>query len=576
MRAADALVKAMEKRGVEYVFGIPGGANMPFYDALKDSDIRSVLVRHEQQAVHAAEGYARVKGRPGVCSGTSGPGATNLITGLVDAYMDSTPVVAITGQVVRAFMGTDAFQEADIVGLVLPHIKYAVTVKDPHRVVQEFVNAYSIAANLRPGPTLIDLPRDVQLEEVENQIDVKPEPLFAKPLPEPDIESIKRAATLIAESEKPVVLVGGGGVYSMAGREILELAEHIAAPIVLTTMGKGAVPEDHPLVLGVVGMHGRVEADLAVIESDLVICVGTRLSDRAIGPAKDFEKNRKIIHIDIDTSEFGKNVKPTVSLPGDCRRVLAELVEYTKHVVAKRPESMLAKKLREIGQAYDEYMMSLDDGTILHSWKVVSLLTDALPPDTIVTTGVGQHQMWAQLFWKNRVPRTWITSGGLGTMGFGLPAAFGAKAAAPDRVVVDLDGDGSFLMTCQTLACVADYDLPVITVIFDNRSLGMVKQWQDMFYNKRYKDVEYNDRTDLVKLSEAFGVEAVRVESYDELLKVVTRAARTNTALTVDVPVDVGELVFPMVPPGKWLEDVKLPPGFDLSQRVVAAGKTTA
>ncbi|MEM4190039.1 MAG: biosynthetic-type acetolactate synthase large subunit, partial [Candidatus Caldarchaeum sp.] len=516
MRAADALVKEMARRGVEIVFGIPGGANMPFYDALRDSDVKSILVRHEQHAVHAAEGYARVKGRPGVCSGTSGPGATNLITGLVDAAMDSVPVVALTGQVVRSFMGTDAFQEADIVGLVLPHIKYAVTVKNPRRLVQEFANAYSVSVNRRPGPTLVDIPRDVMTEDVVYE-ETAPEPMFNKPLPEPDLEDVKNAAQLIVEAEKPVILVGGGAVYSMAGREILEMAEHIAAPIVTTTMGKGVVPENHPLVLGVVGMHGRIEADLAVVESDLVICVGTRLSDRAIGPAKDFEKGRKIIHIDIDVSEFGKNVKPNVCLAGDARRVLAELVEYVKHIVPRRRDCPMAKKLHEIGSAYEEYMMSMDDGSGLHSWKVVSLLNEILPPDTIVTTGVGQHQMWAQLFWKTRAPGTWITSGGLGTMGFGLPAAFGAKAAAPERTVIDLDGDGSFLMTCQTLACVADYQLPVITIIFDNRSLGMVKQWQDMFYDKRYKDVEYNDRTDLVKLSESFGGEAGRVESYDEL-----------------------------------------------------------
>jgi acetolactate synthase I/II/III large subunit len=573
MRAADALVREMMRRGVDFIFGIPGGANMPFYDALRDSDIKSVLVRHEQHAAHAAEGYARVKKRPGICSGTSGPGATNLITGLVDAAMDSTPVVAITGQVVRAFMGTDAFQEADIVGLLLPHIKYAVTVKDSGRLVQEFVNAYSVAVNGRPGPTLIDIPRDVMTEDVPEAEETRPEPRFIKPIPEPSIDSVKEAARLIAESENPVLLVGGGAVFSGAGNEVLALAEHIAAPIVTTTMGKGVVPEDHPLVLGVVGMHGRVEADLAVIESDLVVCVGTRLSDRAIGPAKDFEKNRKIIHIDIDASEIGKNVRPTVSLPGDAKKVLAELVDYVKHIVPKRPDCPLARRLKLIGEAYDEYMMSMDSGKVMHSWKVIALLNQALPPDTIITTGVGQHQMWAQLFWRNREPDTWLTSGGLGTMGFGLPAAFGAKAAAPERLVVDLDGDGSFLMTCQTLACVADYDLPVIAVIFDNRSLGMVKQWQDMFYNKRYKDVEYNDRTDLVKLSEAFGVEAVRVESYDELLTVVKRAVRAGTALTVDVPVDQGELVFPMVPPGKWLKDVKLPPGFDLTQKVLSPGR---
>ncbi len=573
MRAADALVKEMERRGVEIIFGIPGGANMPFYDALRDSEIKSILVRHEQHAVHAAEGYARIKRRPGICSGTSGPGATNLVTGLVDAYMDSTPVIAITGQVVRSFMGTDAFQEADIVGLVLPHIKYAITVKDPRRLVQEFVNVYSISVNRRPGPALLDIPRDVMTEDVRVDEDIHPEPMFNQPLPEPDIEAVKEAAKLIVESEKPVILVGGGAVFSMAGREVLDLAEHIAAPIVTTTMGKGAVPEDHPLVLGVVGMHGRVEADLAVIESDLVMCVGTRLSDRAIGPPRDFEKGRKIIHIDMDVSEFGKNVTPTICLPGDARKVLAELVEYVKYLVVKRPSCPLAAKLREIGNAYDEYMMAMDDGAVIHSWKAIAMLNEILPADTIVSTGVGQHQMWAQLFWKTRAPGSWLTSGGLGTMGFGLPAALGAKAAAPERVVVDLDGDGSFLMTCQTLACVADYELPVITVIFDNRSLGMVKQWQEMFYSKRYKDVEYNDRTDLVKLSESFGVEAYRVEEYGELLNVVKRAVRTNTALTVDVPVDRGELVFPMVPPGKWLQEVKLPPGFDLTQHIVNVSK---
>ncbi|MEM2973360.1 MAG: biosynthetic-type acetolactate synthase large subunit [Candidatus Caldarchaeum sp.] len=569
MRAADALVNEMARRGVEVVFGIPGGASMPFYDALKDSDIKSILVRHEQQAVHAAEGYARIKRRPGVCSGTSGPGATNLITGLVDAYMDSIPVLAVTGQVVRSFMGTDAFQEADIVGLVLPHIKYAITVKDPNRLAQEFVNAYTVSMNGRYGPTLLDIPRDVMTEDVKTAEDIQPEPLFNRPPPEPDIDSIKQAAKLVVDSEKPVILVGGGAVYSTAGREILQLAEHIAAPIVTTTMGKGAVPEDHPLVLGVVGMHGRVEADLAIIESDLVICVGTRLSDRAIGPAKEFEKGRKVIHIDLDLSEFGKNVRPSISLPGDARKVLAELVEYIKHLIPRRPESKLAQKLHDIGSAYEEYMMAMDDGKVLHSWKVVSILNEILPHDTIITTGVGQHQMWAQLFWKTRTPGSWITSGGLGTMGFGLPAAFGAKVAAPDRVVVDLDGDGSFLMTCQTLACVTDYECPVITVIFDNRSLGMVKQWQDMFYSKRYKDVEYNDRTDLLKLSEAFGVEAFRAETYEELSNIVRRAVRTNSAATIDVPVDKGELVFPMVPPGKWLQDVKLPPGFDLTQQMI-------
>lgn len=540
---------------------------MPFYDALYDSDIKSYLMRHEQHAAHAAEGYAHVARKTGVCSGTSGPGATNLITGLVDAWMDSVPVLAITGQVVRAFMGTDAFQEADIVGMVLPHTKYAITVMDSHRLVQEFVNAYTVAMTGRPGPTLLDIPRDVMHEEIDDKEDVKPEPIFVQTPPEPDVHSIMEAARLITEAEKPVILSGGGVIFSGATNEVLELAEFINAPVVTTTPGKSSVPEDHPLVLGVVGMHGRVEADMAIVDSDLVICVGTRLSDRAIGPPTEFEKNRKIIHIDIDASEFGKNVKPTISLPGDAKQILRDLIDYLKHIASKRPKSPLMSRFKEIGEAYDEFMLE-QGATKITSWRAIWLLNKILPPDTIITTGVGQHQMWAQLFWKCKTPGSFISSSGLGTMGFGLPAAFGAKAAAPDRPVVNLDGDGSFLMTCQTLACISDYNLPVITVIFDNRSLGMVRQWQNMFYKQRYKDVEYTDRTDLVKLSESFGVEGFRVESYEELEKVIKRAVKENTAVTIDLPVGREEMVFPMVPPGKWLSEVKLPPGLELYGKV--------
>jgi len=558
----------MERSGVDAIFGVPGGANLPFYDALYESEIRSFLMRHEQQAAHAAEGYARVKGKPGVCSGTSGPGATNLITGLVDASMDSVPVLAITGQVVRAFMGADAFQEADIVGMVLPHIKYATTVKDPRRLVQEFVNAYSITMSGRPGPALLDIPRDVMQEELTLESEeVRPEPLFFAKPPEPSASSIMEAAKLIMDSKKPTILCGGGVVYSRATQEVLELAEHIAAPIVTTTPGKGSVPETHPLVLGVVGMHGRAEADLALIESDLVVCVGTRLSDRAVGPGKDFERNRKVIHIDIDASEFGKNVKPTVALRGDAKQVVRELVDYIRYALPKRPESLFVEKLKEIGEAYDEYMISTGDRSKLSSAAVVSLLNKELPHDAIVTTGVGQHQMWAQLFLRQTRPNSWISSGGLGTMGFGLPAAFGAKAADPSRIVVNMDGDGSFIMTCQTLACIKDYDLPVISVIFDNRTLGMVRQWQDMFYGKRYKDVDYTDTTDLVKLSESFGVPGTRVETYEELRSTVRKAVRNNEAITIDVPTNREESVYPMVPPGKWLADVLLPPGFELQSK---------
>lgn len=551
----------MEALGVEAVFGIPGGANLPFYDALVDSDIRSYLMRHEQQATHAAEGYARVKKRPGIASGTSGPGATNLITGIVNAAMDSAPLVAITGQVTRPFMGTDAFQESDIVGMVLPHVKYATTVLRSERLSQEFVNAYFCASSPRAGPVLIDVPRDVLQEEVGEELKLEPEPGFVRTLSEPSGEAVMRALELIERSRKPLILVGGGVWYSNATNEVLELSERISAPIVTTTPGKTSVPEDHPNVLGVVGMHGRVEANLAVVEADLVIAIGTRLSDRAIGPAKEFRKAKSLIHIDIDLSENAKVVKPDVFIHSDCRIAVEALLRGVKTLRSDFDPDWV-RRLKEVGAVYDEYMLSQDDSGSLSSWKIVKLLRDEAPRSAIVTTGVGQHQMWAQLFYKVFEPGTFITSAGLGTMGFGLPAAFGAKVAAPNRVVLNLDGDGSFLMTCQTLANVAENDVPVITVIFDNRSLGMVRQWQDLFYRRRYKDVDFTDLTNLVKLSEAFGVEAHFVQDYSDLRAHVRRAIRSDQAIVLDVPVNRDERVFPMVPPGRPLEETIYPPGF--------------
>ncbi|MCS7145583.1 MAG: biosynthetic-type acetolactate synthase large subunit [Nitrososphaerota archaeon] len=564
MKASDALVRKMEELGVEYVFGIPGGANLPLYDSLYDSNIRSVLVKHEQQAVHAAEGYARVKKRPGVALATSGPGATNLITGLVNAAMDSSPLVAITGQVVKSFMGTDAFQESDIVGMVLPHIKYATVVTDSSRLIKEFVSAFECAISGRPGPALLDIPRDVQQEDVGEYglLDDTIEERFIKPAPNPDEALFKRAAELLADARRVCILIGGGAYYSDATGEALKLAEILNAAVIATTTGKTAVDESHPNVLGVVGMHGRFEANLAVIESDLVLCVGTRLSDRSIGPPTEFRKNRRIIHIDIDASEIGKNVMSDVGIVCQARLALAKILEHLTAMDVRPKDPSWVLGLKEIGRSFDEYMFSGVDGSRLSSWKVVKLIREELPRSAIVTTGVGQHQMWAQLFFKILEPGTFITSAGLGTMGFGLPAAMGAKAAAPDRIVLNMDGDGSFLMTCQALGTIVEYDLPVITVIFDNRALGMVRQWQDLFYKKRFKDTDLEDRTNLLKLSEAFGVEGVFVESYEELRSALRRAIRNNDAIVIDVPIEKSEKVFPMVPPGRWLADVILPPGF--------------
>jgi len=577
VKASSALVRKMEELEVEVVFGIPGGANLPLYDSIYDSGIKSILVKHEQHAVHAAEGYARVRMRPGIALATSGPGATNLITGIVNAAMDSAPLVAITGQVVKSFMGTDAFQEADIVDMVLPHVKYATVVLDSSRLVKEFVNAYHCAVTGRPGPTLIDIPRDVQQEDVGEYelLDEELEDRFVRKAPYPDEELFARAAGLIASAKRICILVGGGVYFSGASQEVLRLAELVNGAVIATTPGKTALDESHPNVMGVVGMHGRLEANLAVIDADLVVCVGTRLSDRAIGPANEFRRHRKIIHIDIDGSEIGKNVIPDVGIVCDARVALRRLIDALSTTSFEPKDGGWVVSLKEIGASFDEYMFQQPDGGRLSSWRVVKTIREELPRSAIVTTGVGQHQMWAQLFYKVLEPGTFITSAGLGTMGFGLPAAMGAKAAAPERVVLDMDGDGSFLMTCQALGTIVEYDLPVITVIFDNRALGMVRQWQDLFYRKRFKDVDIEDRTNIVKLSEAFGVEGVFVESYEHLRSTLRRAVRNMEAVVIDVPIEKDEKVFPMVPPGKWLADVILPPGFNayVGEKTAATAK---
>lgn len=570
MKAINLLVRKMEELGIDVIFGIPGGSNLPLYDALYDSNIHSILMRHEQQAAHAADGYARVKKRPGIVTATSGPGATNLITGIVNAAMDSVPLVALTGQVIRPFLGTDAFQEADIVGLVLPHVKYATTVTDSKRLVKEFINAYYCAHNGRPGPTLLDIPRDVMQEDIGNEVDsnISPDPEFCRKTPMPDEIEFEKAASLISSANRITILVGGGVHFSEATNEVLRLAELLGAPIVTTMPGKTCIPQDHPLAIGVVGMHGRLEADMAIINSDLVICIGTRMSDRAIGPPNEFQKNRKIIHIDIDASELGKNVIPTAKLNGDAKQVLTKLIEKLSTYQLPKNDPDWVEKLHELRRAYEEYLISQSDETRVNSWRLIKLIRDEIPRSAIVTTGVGQHQMWAQLFFKVLEPGTFITSAGLGTMGFGLPAAFGAKVAAPDRIVVNIDGDGSFQMTCQTLSNIAEYRYPVITVIFDNRALGMVRQWQDLFYMKRFKDVDLTEITDFVKLSEAFGVEGVLAQSYDEVRKALRRAVRNDEAIVIDVPIDKNEKVFPMVPPGKWLAEYISPPGFEAHAKI--------
>ncbi|MEM3679997.1 MAG: thiamine pyrophosphate-binding protein, partial [Candidatus Bathyarchaeia archaeon] len=448
MRAADVLVKAMESKGVDVIFGIPGGATLPFYDALYDSNIRTILMRHEQQATHAAEGYARVKGRPGIVTATSGPGATNLVTGIVNAMMDSQPVIAITGQVPREALGTDAFQETDITGILLPVTKYAITVKDPSKLAQAFVDAYHIATAGRPGPVLIDVPRDVFQADVEPCWKDEPSLIkhalssLARCVHEPDPELVSKAAEILMNAEKPVIIAGGGVIISNATEELTKLAEYLMAPVVVTTPGLGSIPSDHPLMLGVIGMHGRIEANMVLVESDAILAVGIRFSDRSVGRFDDIQKDRKIIHIDIDASELGKNVVPTVSIVGDAKRALSELYACIASRIARKETRPFIQRLKAIGERFEEFMNNHGEPNRITSWRALKVIREELPRNAIVTTGVGQHQMWVQLCFKVFEPRTLLTSCGLGTMGFGLPAAVGAKVAAPDRTVACIDGDG--------------------------------------------------------------------------------------------------------------------------------------
>lgn len=552
---AKAIVEALRREKVEVIFGIPGGATIPFYDALLDSDIRHILARHEQCAAHMADGYARVKGVPGVCSATSGPGATNLVTGLAAAYMDSSPVIAITGQVPRNMVGRDAFQEADIVGIVTPITKYAFQIGSASQIPDAIRLAFTIASTNRKGPVLIDIPKDVQLEDVDfdysERVKLKG---YVIRTGEPHPYSVKRAIGLIMSSERPIIIAGGGVIASNASEELIKFAELIMAPIVTTLMGKGAVPEDHPLCLGMVGMHGRIESNKAVGEADLIIAIGTRFGDRTTGKLDEFGKNAKIIHIDIDPAEIGKNVKVDIPIVADAKKALSALYSKLIEFGFSKKDSEWINRINYLRESHAPSYEEKGDG--LKPSKILKILRNVLPKNAIITTGVGQNQMWTALHFKIFEPRTFITSGGLGAMGFGLPAAIGAKVAAPDRPVFNIDGDGSFLMTEQDLATAISEKIPVVSIILKNRSLGMVRQWQCLFCNKRYAYVDLGNVPDFVKLAEAYGAEGIRIESYEEFERVARRSLSAEMPVVIEVPISPDEKVLPMVPPGKSLKEV--------------------
>jgi len=547
MTGAKALIESLKKQKVDVIFGIPGGAIIPIHDELYDaSEIRHILMRHEQCAAHAADGYARASGRVGVCMATSGPGATNLVTGIANAYMDSSPIVAFTGQVPTPLIGKDAFQETDIVGITTPITKYNFQILKASEIPRIVKTAFYIASSGRPGPVLVDLPKDAQIETDDIEFDDDIEIRGYRPNYEPHPLQIEKAADLLANAERPVIIAGGGIISSGASPELLALAELLQAPVSTTLMGKGCIPEDHPLSLGLLGMHGTIASNLTVSEADVLLAVGMRFSDRTTGKIEKFCPDAKIIHIDIDTAEIGKNIQPHVPIVADAKRALKALNKRLIKKIRKKERSAWMSRINELKKQHEE--MSNKPG--ISPPRLLKELRKILPVDAIITTEVGQNQMWAALYLKAYKPRTFISSGGLGTMGFGFPASLGAKVACPDVPVVDIAGDGSFLMTEQDLASSVTENIPVIVIIFDNRFLGMVAQWQRLFYDRRYSSIDLGETPDFVKLAEAFGAQGIYVGSLSEFKKAVQTALKSDVTTVIDVPISSEENVFPMVPPG--------------------------
>lgn len=548
-----ALIEALKKQGVKTIFGIPGGAILPIYDTLYDElNIRHILMRHEQCAAHAADGYARVKGEPGVCMSTSGPGATNLVTGIATAYMDSSPLIAITGQVPTNFIGKDAFQEVDIIGITTPITKYNYqirNVKDIPRIIKE---AFYIASTGRPGPVLIDIPKDIQTDIDDVYFDSEVKIRGYKPNVDPHPLQIKKAVDLLINAERPIILAGGGIHWAKAYDELLTLAELLMAPVTTTFMGKGVIPENHPLCLGCIGMHGRIEANESIMMADVVLAVGVRFSDRTTCKVSDFCVNAKIIHIDIDPSEIKKNIPIHLPIVADAKIALKSIIDEIIHRGLKKEKSEWLKRIEMLKKENTD----AEPKGELTGVNSIKLLRKVLPENAIVTTEVGQNQMWASLYFKVLKPRTFISSGGLGTMGFGFPAALGAKVAKPEVPVVDIAGDGSFLMTEQDLATSIVEDIPVIVMILNNSSLGMVVQWQRIFYNRRYSNTLLKNTPDFVKLAEAYGAKGARVNSLNDLEQVLKEAIKSDVTYVIDIPISSEEDVLPFVPPGKSLKEM--------------------
>ncbi len=553
MRGGEAIIKALIEQGVDTIFGYPGGQTIPLYDMLYDSDLRHILVRHEQGAVHAAEGYARASGKVGVCCATSGPGATNLVTGIADAYIDSVPLVAITGQVPTSLIGNDAFQEADIIGITMPITKHSYQPKNADQIPSIVKSSFKIASTGRPGPVLIDVPKNAQEGEITSYRDDLISTPGYKPTIKGNIKQVRKAVELIKQAKNPIILVGGGLIISGASRELKELSNIINAPVMTTLMGKGAISEEDDNCLGMLGMHGREVSNSSVNKSDLLIGIGCRFSDRTTGKLDEFAPNSKVIHIDIDPAEIGKNVDVDVPIVGDAKNILGlmikELSSYKPNKDANEWFTNLIQMKKQLipRVTYDEHP--------LMPQQVLKEINNATTEDTIVTTDVGLNQMWAAHYYNTNKPRKFISSGGLGTMGFGFPAAIGAKVAKPDDPVLSIVGDGGFLMVCQELATVKEYDIPVIVAILNNRKLGMVYQWQHLLYDQRYSETDLGQSPDFVKLAESFGIEGQRITNPGDTEEAINKAIKDNEPVVLDIVVEKNEFL-PMVPPGSAVTEV--------------------
>lgn len=549
---AELFLKALEEENVDVIFGYPGGAVLPIYDKIYDSKIRHILPRHEQGAIHAAEGYARISGKPGVVIVTSGPGATNIVTGLADAMMDSIPLVVFTGQVATGVIGTDAFQEADILGITTPITKHNYQLRDVNDISRVIKEAFYIASTGRPGPVLIDFPKDIATAMVEMQEKAEINLPGYQPTLQPNYLQIRKLTEAVSRAKRPLILAGAGILHSKATSELKEYAEQQKIPVVHTLLGLGGFPADHELFIGMGGMHGCYAANMAMYECDLLINVGARFDDRLTGNLKHFAPKATVAHIDIDPAEIGKNVPTKIPVVADAKEALKQLAAQQ----GKQSEHQeWLDTVNKWKQDYP-YYCGTENSELLKPQNIMEMLYTKTNGEAVVVTDVGQHQMWAAQYYRFKEADKWVTSGGLGTMGFGLPASVGAQIAAPEKIVISVLGDGGFQMNPQELAVIREHNLPVKIVIINNMALGMVRQWQELFYEKRYAHSQIPGQPDFVKLAEAYGIKGYRIQTNEEANTILDEVLHNNEPVVLDFRVDPGENVYPMIPAGKGLHEM--------------------